>query len=659
MTEASATPHLLPEDEQRMKIVERLRTLVAERLRPPPQLTLSEWADRYRYLSAETTAESGTWRTDRVPFMRGPMDAFSDPEVRKVVVTKAAQVGYTEVLGNVVGYFIHQDPASILVIQPTVEMGQAWSKERLAPMLRDSPALQGKIADPKSRDSGNTIRDKSFPGGFLAIVGANAPAGLAARPIRVVLADEVDRWAASAGTEGDPLSLAEKRQTTFLHDSKTLIGSTPGLKGVSIVEREYEASDKRRYHVPCPGCGTHQVLEWRNVNWDRDEDGNHLPETATYRCTECGDHWDDATRWRAVSKGEWIAEKPLNGVAGFHISGLLSPWLPLEKLVREFLEAKAHPELLKSFINTRLGESWEERGERTDPGLLRDRVEPYDADNVPADVRIVTAGVDTQGDRLEVTFVGWGDGEEAWVLAHLLLPGEVGEPTLWNRDLDAALRRRFTTEDGRTLRVRVACIDTGGQFGNMDHAFCRRRRGRNIYATKGLPSTPRGSPPIWSATTLNSKNKADKLYGVGVDTAKDDLASRLRIKPIPGEPTPNAVHFPYEGLSADYFEQLTAEHAVTTKNKQGRPVRVWKKKPGQERNEALDCFILAYAALLSLPVRMPILQAQANPEPDPLDDALETSEPEDVVDGIVAAAPPRPRLTVAEKMARWAAAMNR
>lgn len=565
------------------------------------------------------------------------MDAMTDPAVHTVVVKKAAQVGFTEVLGNLIGYFIDRDPASMLIMQPTVKMAESWSKKRLTPMLRDTPCLRGKIRDAKSRDSDNTILEKGFPGGYMAIVGANAPSDLASRPIRVVLADEVDKYPASAGDAGDPLGLASSRQLTFWN-SKTLIGSTPLLASSSVVEREYMAGDRRQYHVPCPDCDHRQVLRWEQVVWSKDETG-HRPETAAYMCEECGSLWSDAQRWRAVSRGEWVATAPFNGTASFALTGFMSPWLPLQEIVTQFLAAKDWPLKLRRWVNEVKGEAWEERGEAADAGALADRLEAYDGETLPDAVRVVTAGVDTQDDRLEVTFVGWGDGEEAWVIRHDLLMGDTAKLPVWD-DLDRALRDTvFVTDDGRRLKPRATCIDSGGHRGAMVLSFARARASRRVYATKGLGNDHRGSKPIWGRTMLQTRNAGDRLWAVGVDTGKDDLAARLRI--VPGdEPTPKAIHFPATGLSADYFEQLTSEHAVTEANKEGRKVRRWKMRPGQERNEALDCFILAQAAMLSLPMRL------VKPQP------RETVpvEPEDEPEVVEDAAPPPPR-----RRARWGA----
>lgn len=626
--------HLISKEDQLARIDLAIRSSLAV-MRPPPKQTISDWADANRMLSVEASAEPGRWRTSRAEFQRGIMDAMSDPAVRKVAVRKGAQVGATEILNNIIGYFMDRDPATIMVIQPSVEMAETWSKKRLAPMLRDTPALRGKIADAKSRDSDNTIREKGFPGGYITMVGANAPASLASRPIRVVLADEVDRYPASAGTEGDPLTLAMRRQTTFWN-AKTYICSTPVDKATSAIEREYQAGDKRRFLVPCPDCDTEQPLVWENVIWDKGAEG-HRPETAAYLCRDCGCLWTDARRWRAISLGRWEATAPFAGTASFDLPGFLSPWLTLEEIVRDFLASKDWAPKLKTWVNTVKGEPWEDRGESSSADQLAERVETYDGETLPAGVRLVTAGVDTQDDRLEVTFTGWGDGEEAWIIRHDVLLGDPADMSLWN-SLDAELLgATFRTEDGRVHKVRATCIDSGGHFGAMVLSFCRARAGRRIYATKGMGNDARGSKPIWGKTLLRTRNSGDRLWALGVDTAKDGLQARLRITPGEG-PTPKAVHFPAVGLTADYFDQLTSEMAVTVLDRSGRLQRQWKPKPGQPRNEALDCFILSEAAMLSLPTRL----VQARHTALPVVEQIETEDAEAApVQPVVRAKPKR------------------
>lgn len=586
---------------------------------PPPKLKISEWADRYRKLSPESSAEPGQWITARAEYQRGIMDAISDPKNERVAIMTSAQVGKTEFLNNVVGFHVAQDPAPILFLQPTLEMAEAWSKDRLAPMLRDTPVLTEKIADPRARDSGNTLLHKRFNGGHLTIVGANAPAGLASRPIRIVLADEVDRYPASAGTEGDPLSLAIVRTKTFWN-RKIVVVSTPTIKGVSRIEMEWEKSDKRRYFVPCAHCGFEQYLVWAQVMWPKDRHSE-----ARYHCVECGVGWTDAERRAAVKHGKWVATDPDKPIAGFHLNELYSPWSTPAQVAEAFRDAcKGGPETLKTWTNTSLGETWEDTGETVDQHSLMARAEDW-GKTAPEGVLVVTAGVDVQDDRLEVERVGWGVNEESWSLDHRILYGDPSAPDLWNR-LDEYLLTPTTTLDGRTLKVKASCVDTGGHFTQQVYAYCKARAARAVWAIKGQ-SNQSGGKPIWpKRASRNNKGKVN-LFMVGVDTAKDVIYARLRITDPGGK---GYCHFPV-GRDAAWFEQLTAEKVVT-KWVRGFPQRVWEKLPSV-RNEALDLRVYAYAALLSLNIvwdrelRKAASAPRSRPQLEPEDEEIELPTP--------------------------------
>jgi len=559
----------------------------------------------------EAAAEPGRWVTARAEYQRGIMNAFSDTTVHTIVVPKAAQVGFTECVLNALGFIVHQDPCPILILQPTIDAGETWSKERLAPMVRDTPVLRGLVRQPISRYVENSLRFKSFPGGYMAIVGSNAPAGLAARPIRVVFADEVDRFKTSAGTEGDPLQLAAKRQTTFWN-RKTLLGSSPGRKATSVIWREWLKSDQRRFYVPCPQCEEKQTLRWENVRWDKAADSEqrrvgapfwpHKPETAYYVCEHCGNPWDDVVRWEAVSKGEWRATAPFNGIAGFHIPGFISPWLTLTDIVVEFLKAKDVPELLQVWVNTVLGEPFEDPAETVESSSLVSRGEQYGPELIPEGVKLLVAGVDVQGDRLECQVLGFGPREECWAIEYHVLPGDPAQQHLW-MELDEQLLKVYPTEDERQLRIRAVCIDTGGHHGNQVLAFCKGRRGRKVLPIKGAS----GARPIWPKR--ESKAKKD-FYVVGVDTAKDAIYGRLRI----AKPGPGYIHFPVGvDFNEQYFQQLTCEK-VMTRYRLGHPVRVWEKPPGA-KNEALDTFVYALAARQALPIRFEPVPIPIAPAP--------------------------------------------
>jgi phage terminase large subunit GpA-like protein len=560
-----------------------IQSQIYKRLKPPPKLTISEWADQFRKLSPESSAEPGSWNTSRAEYQRGIMDALSDPSLETVVVMSSAQVGKTEILNNAIGYFISQDPSPMLVVQPTLDMAQTWSKDRLAPMLRDTPILGGLVKDPRSRDSGNTTLHKIFPGGHVTACGANSPSSLASRPVRNVFFDEVDRFPISAGSEGDPVSLGKKRASTFWN-RKIFLVSTPTNKGASRIETAFEESDQRRYYVCCPDCGHSQVLRWANVKWEEDK-----PETAKYVCDDCGSLWDDAQRARIIKTGKWLADKPTKKIAGFHLSALYSPWTPLEDGVRDFLEAKKQPATLRVWVNTFLGETWEEQGEQIDDYDLANRAEDWDA--IPEDVLLLTAGVDVQDDRLEAEIVGWGRDEESWSIAYKTIHGDPSAPAVW-RDLDEFLGQSFEHELGEDMIVRATCIDSGGHHTQAVYKYVAPREGKRIYAIKGVGGEGR---PIIGKPSKNNIGKI-KLFPVGVDTAKLLLFSRFRIS----EPGPGYCHFPV-GREDEYFKQLTAEKIATRYHK-GFAKREFVKT--RTRNEALDVRVYAMSALSLLNVNL-------------------------------------------------------
>lgn len=508
------------------------------------------------------------------------MDAVSDPSVKEIWVMKSAQVGWTEILNNVIGYHIDQDPAPMLLVQPTLEMAEAWSKDRFAPMVRDTPAIHGKVADPKARDSGNTLLHKSFAGGRLTVAGANSPAGLASRPIRVVLFDEVDRFPASAGTEGDPVSLGIKRARTFW-DRKVMAGSTPTIKGSSRIEVGFEQSDQRFYFVPCPHCGEFQRLIWSQVRWDEGK-----PETAGYVCQHCAAVLTDADKPQMLARGEWRALKPFNGTAGFHVSELYSPWSAWSEMATSFLRAKRLPETLQTWVNTSLGETWEDSGEKLEPQGLLARRESYARESLPTGVLLLTLGTDVQDDRLECTVWGWGADEEAWRVEHLVLRGNPGTSQLW-AEHDELLRRRWHTDDGRELIIEATAIDSGGHYTEQVYRYCAARKRFRVWAVKGVGGQGKLAWPKKA-----SKAKVGQVWLVGVDTAKDVIYQRLKRVIAPG---PGYVHFDAT-TDEEWLDQLTSE-TVVYRITQGRKVRVWRPRQTGIRQEALDCTVYAWCAL--------------------------------------------------------------
>lgn len=565
---------------------------------PPPKLTVSQWADDRRYLSAESASEPGKWNTSRAEYQRGIMDAGSDPEVHTVVIESSAQVGKTSVIENFIGYHVDQDPCPIMVVQPTVEMAETFSKDRLAPMVRDTPALNGKIKDPKSRDSGNTLSHKTFPGGHITMVGANAPSGLASRPIRVVLLDEVDRYPASAGTEGDPVSLARKRTTTFWN-RKIIMVSTPTTAGKSRIEAAFTQSDQRHFFVPCPHCETMQTLKWGQVKWD---DGK--PETVAYVCEAdgCGTAWSDAERWNAVRFGEWRASREFSGIAGFHLNEIYSPWVRLEEMVRAFLEAKDKPEQLKTWVNTSLGETWAEQGEAPDWQRIYDKREDFEAGVVPMRGLLLTAGVDVHPQRIEMSVWAWGRQKQSWKIAHLVFEGAVTQPEVWAQLTDAT-HLQFRHASGSSMSIQKLAIDSGDSTAQV-YDWCRRQRSGQVMAIKGQDRSPviLGQPSSAELTHEGKRMKFGiRLWPVGVSILKSELYGWLKLDAptdevlaAGGDYLPGYVHLSKHDTDSEWCKQLVSEHLVTTKDRRGFPRQEWQKL--RARNEALDCRVYARAA---------------------------------------------------------------
>jgi phage terminase large subunit GpA-like protein len=557
-----------------LDVERRLRSTI---FRPPPRLTVSEWADRHRVLTSVASAEPGKWRTDRAPYQRGIMDAFCDPSIDEIVVESSAQVGKTEIILNTIAFFVDQDPSPILIMQPTVELAKAFSKDRLKEMLTASPQLTGKVKESNRRGSDDTLLHKAFPGGHITLVGANSAAGLASRPIRIVLCDEEDRYPASAGDEGDPVSLARKRTATFWNRK---IGrfSTPTVKDVSRIDRGYLASDQRRYFVPCPHCRHFQHLRWAQIVFD----------DAAYACESCGALIPETAKFAMLSAGEWRAQNPGARVVGFHLNALYSPWTSWREIINEFLEAKKAPETLRVFVNTVFGEVWEIGGEGVDVSALAERREQYGAE-VPLAVGMLTAAVDVQKDRLEVEVRGWGAGQESWLIEHARLYGDPSRVEVWDRLEIGYLTRAWKHASGSVLAVRSCCIDSGDQTQAV-YAFVRPRQRRGVWATKGL--SVRGKPLI------NRPGKPNK-YGVrvipiGTDTAKDVLFARLSML-TPG--APGYMHFPMpqkDGADEEFLLQYAAEKAFIRRVK-GIPVREY--RAVRDRNEAIDLGVLNLAAL--------------------------------------------------------------
>lgn len=573
---------------------------VLKSFKPPPRMKLSEWAEKYRRLSPESSASPGRFRFDKTPYMREPYDMVGKPGVRSIAMMCSAQVAKSTFIENVVAYYTHLDPCPILHISPTLDSMKMFSKERLAPMIRDTPVLRDLVRDARTRDSGNTIASKKFPGGHIAMVGSNSPAGLASRPVRVLVADEVDRFERSAGTEGDPLQLGIKRTTTYWNRVLVFV-STPGDKydpeeqTGSRIEKEFLDGDQRHYHAQCPHCDTHQKMKWSNVEWDEDEDGNHDPMTAVYACDhdECDAKWDDLDRADAMANGKWIAEKPFNGKVSYCLSQLHSLFAPLSDGVSDFLSSRADPMLFKTWVNTFLGEPWEDKGARLEWSNLKDQREEYNvSEDIPEDITVITAAVDVQDDRLEYEIVGWGDEKQSWSLEYGYFYAEDSliENEPWKKMSDK-LKTTFIHPLFGEIPIRNATMDSGGHFTEKVYKFCEfRPRCQAIKGASGFDRPFVGRP-------LNNTIGDATVYPLGVDTIKQVVVGRLKVA---DSTKPGYCAFPID-YEDDYFKMLTAEE-LKTKYVRGKKKREW--VPIRKRNEAFDIRVYNTAALDLLAVNL-------------------------------------------------------
>ena len=558
--------------------------------KPPKKLSLSEWADEYAYLSAESSAEGGRWHT--LPYQKAMMDAITDPNIEQVTVMKSARVGYSKILNHIIAYHIHQDPCGIMVVQPTIEDAAGYSKEEIAPMIRDTKVLTNLVSDAKTRDSNNTILQKQFPGGVLSLVGANSARGFRRVSRRIVLFDETDGYPASAGTEGDQIKLGIAR-TQYFWNRKIVAGSTPTIKDFSRIERLFEQSDQRRYYVPCCHCNHMQYLRWANMRW-QDND----PLTASYACEECGALIPHSKKRWMVERGEWRATQPGNGRhAGFHIWAAYSysPNAEWSNLVEEFLLSKNDPEQLKTWINTTLGECWEDEyaSKVGADGLMeRAAVEKYEKGVPPKEVLMLSLGCDVQDDRLSMSVWGLGRNEEMYLVDRKVIYGSPSRADLW-KQMDEVLMDKYKNEDGVELKIESAAIDTGGHFTQEVYQYVRERSHLGLIGIKGMGQ--KGKPPIGKPTKVDinfsgkSLRKGVQLFPVGVDTIKTTLHNRLK----DAELGDGYIHF-YPTITTDYFQELTAERQVL-RYKHGYQERIWVKK-SNARNEALDEMVYAYAA---------------------------------------------------------------
>ncbi len=578
-------------------------------MQPPENLTVTEWAECKRYLSTEASAEPGLWRTNRTPYLRAIMDAFTDPKIRHIVFVAASQVGKTEVLNNIIGYIIDQNPGSILFVHPTTIDAREFSKLRIAPMIRDSPAVRRKVAAPKSRDSGNTLLQKSYPGGILTLCGSNEAHALASKPIRYVFGDERDRWAVSAGTEGDPWELAMARQTTF-YNAKAVEVSTPTIRGSSNIAKSFAKGTMERWKSQCPHCGEFHEIQWKDIRYEAEETVVNHERTYTVHdvfwiCPGCSCVSDEATMKKQPAK--WVADNPAayaNGVRSFWLNAFVSPWASWESICLKYQNALGDTGKMQVVYNTCFGQLWEDRGDTQDPDTLLGRREVYEAE-LPEGVLVLTAGVDTQDDRMEYEIVGHGHFGETWGIEKGVIMGRPDDPATWDSLDMMVFDRVLRFKDGLGLKVSMSFVDEGGHFTEEVRLFCQRRIKKKVFCIKGFsgPDRPFTSPPKKQKIIINNRYLGTVWqYQLGVDSGKQIIMDNLKVQ----APGPKYCHFPLrEDYGAMYFNGLLSEHLVPEGKTRQR--WVWTKIQGHERNEPLDCRNYALAAFKVLPVDLDAL----------------------------------------------------
>lgn len=582
---------------------EQYRSAYMRGLLPDPELWIDEWADEFMRIPRDTgAAEPGPYRTDRTPYAREPMRCLSPNHSAKRVVTKvASQMMKTQIALNWIGGCIHMAPANILMLLPSLGLAKRVSG-RVDKTVKATPVLRERVAAARSRDSRNTLDTKEFEGGTLFATTAGSAANLAEVSARFVYGDEIDRWDVDVDDEGDPIELAETRGTTFGRNAKFYFSSSPTVKGASRIEDLFLQGDQRHYYVPCPHCGEYQVLEWENLKWSDDF------SRAGYLCCNatCGTLIEEHSKGQMLAAGDWRAHAEGDGeTVSFTLSALYMPpgWIAWGDLAKQYAKAllataRGDLEPMQVFYNTRLARVWDSAQEMTKASELKARAEQYRLGSVSAGALILTAAVDTQGDRLELMVSGWGEGLERWVVDHQVIQGSPSDERTWAA-LDERLKQRYRHASGVELAICATAVDSGGHHTDEVYQFCRLRRWRNVFAVKGASKS--GRPVIaqrpskvdvtWKGTT---EKQGAELWMIGTDTAKDWIYNRYHLNDGPG-----ALHFSID-LADDFYDQCVAERKIT------RYVKGYKRsewvKGKADRNEALDLLVynLAMAHYLGL-----------------------------------------------------------
>lgn len=562
--------------------------------KPKSILTVSEWADRHRVLTTETSSVPGNWRTSFTPYLREPMDVCGGADYKHIVLMFASQTAKSECMNNVAGYYIDQEPSPQMLVQPTLQTAKEYSQIRIGPMIKACPVLADKVIDEENATRGRKDKPnmyfKPYAGGYLVLAGSNSPASLASKPIRILLRDEIDRFPDSIPGEGSPLDLSEQRTRTFFN-KKIIDSSTPLIKGESKIEAIFLQSDQRHYFVPCPHCGYEQELLWENVHWDKNGTDLERSKTAVIACISCGEvmkkegradsNWIGLGHWRKTAESD---------IAGFYLSALYSPLIALSEVVLTYLKAihSRDEDKKQTFYNLMLGLPYEKNKQpaKEYEDLYEKRREPYNAE-IPDEVCLLTVGVDVQHDRLEAEVVGWGKNWESWGIEYRVFMGRPEAGALVWSDLDAWLQKSRYYAEGGELPVTAAFIDSSdGNFSEDIYKFTKARETRRVFSIKG--HSRHGSPYIAKPSKVGRVNAT--LFGIYTHAGKSKIMHRIN----EDEYGPGYCHFPDDvnrGYDVEYFKGLLSEkYVVKNAGEKGEWIKV------RKRNEPFDIRNYAQAA---------------------------------------------------------------
>lgn len=578
--------------------VKLFKTAFLEGFTPKERLTVSEWADKYRILPSKTASEPGKWRTDRTPYLREIMDELSHmSKVKKIVFMKGSQIGATESLNNWLGYIIHYDPGTTMVVWPSLPDVKKNSKLRIDPLIESTPELRAKISTGKAKDSKNTTLFKDFDGGALILTGANSASGLRSVPAKNLGLDEIDGYPLDVEGEGDPVALAMVRSRTFSKRKAYLI-STPTYKGRSKIEKEFKISDQRYFYLPCPHCKQDQLLEFQQLQYNTKETlEGAIVTSCAYFCKLCGEEIQEYHKTKMLLAGKWIAHSE-SETAGFHLSALYSPlgWYSWKELCQDYVDALSDHDKMIAFVNTALGLAYEEKGERPEDQQIYARRELYQIGTVPRGVIFLTCAVDVQADRLEAEVMGWGRRKVRWSIEHRVIQGLPTDSDTW-KELSQFIESLYPHVDGFDMSIQMTAIDSG--YCTQDvYNFVRQYNSRRVIAIKGKDTLDKMiARPSKIDVKKNGKDirRGLQLWRVGTNLIKSEIYGTLKKDPpkdLLDEYPDGYCHFPQ--YDSEYFKQLTAEKRIITKNKKGFNVVEWIKT--RERNEILDLHVYNRAA---------------------------------------------------------------